>query len=224
MRWNHPRSYRSAIKASAIWASTFVGDRTYSIIPGSGLVSVFVNVQQRKSFLTDVSEAYQKRDFFRVNVTPHRISRRCLIRAIGPAVDTSMTAKPIVFYNGACSICRREIEHYRCLDRSETPALEFSDISAPEPALAGLALTQDDAKRRLHVLDAEGQLVMGIPAFAAVWDHLPRYRWLAKLTRLPVLRHLLPWVYEPIAFGLYHLDKRRQRRCAGSSRSRFSLS
>ena len=132
------------------------------------------------------------------------------------AVSRVMTKKPIVFYNGACPICSKEIEHYRHLDHSGEQALAFTDISAADHGLSKLPLSQDEAKRRLHVLDADGRLLSGIPAFAMIWAHLPRYRWLSSLTRLPVLRSLLPWLYEPIAFGLYNLDKRR-RRCGQMS-------
>jgi len=139
-----------------------------------------------------------------------------MIQKIAAAVFKRMTRKPTVLYNGACPICHREIEHYRRLDRSGAKSLSFIDISSPNPEEAGLPLAQDDAKRRLHVLDADGQLLSGIPAFAAIWDQLPKYRWLSALTRLPILRSLLPWVYEPVAFGLYHLDKRRRSRCPAS--------
>ena len=54
------------------------------------------------------------------------------------------------------------------------------------------------------MLETDGRLLVGIPAFAAIWDRLPRYRWLATISRLPILRRLLPWIYEPIAFCLYH--------------------
>jgi predicted DCC family thiol-disulfide oxidoreductase YuxK len=123
-----------------------------------------------------------------------------------------MSEKPKVLYNGACPICRREIDHYRRLDDDHASALDFADISEPSPDMTALALDGDQARRRLHVLDADGHLLVGVPAFAAIWDRLPRYRWLAYISRLPILRWLLPWIYEPIAFGLYHWDKRRRRR------------
>ena len=121
-----------------------------------------------------------------------------------------MTDKPTVLYNGACPVCRREIEHYKRLDDDQGTALDFADIEESQPDLARLELTDGEARRRLHVLDTDGHLLVGIPAFAAIWDRLPRYRWLAKISRLPILRNLLPWVYEPIAFCLYHWDKRRR--------------
>ena len=45
----------------------------------------------------------------------------------------------------------------------------------------------DAAKRRLHGLDADGALRLGGPAFAAIWDRLPRYRWLSAIMRMPGL-------------------------------------
>ena len=123
-----------------------------------------------------------------------------------------MKTKPVILYNGACPICRREIEHYRGLDERGGEALGFADINLAEEILTSVSLSEDDAKRRLHVIDADGRLLAGIPAFAAIWDRLPRYRWLSRLSRLPVLRSLLPWLYEPIAFGLFLWDKRRRTR------------
>lgn len=135
-----------------------------------------------------------------------------MIRGTGGAVTAGMSKKPTILYNGACPVCRREIDHYRRLDQEDAQDLAFTDISQSTPTLDQLGLAQDAARRRLHVLDADGELLVGIPAFAAIWDRLPRYRWLAAIVRLPVLRNVLPWIYEPIAFGLYHADKRRQGR------------
>lgn len=123
-----------------------------------------------------------------------------------------MTSKTTVLYNGACPICRREIEHYRGLDRLGSQALDFADISEPHPVLERVTLSEDVAKRRLHVVDAEGRLLSGIPAFVEIWARLPRYRWLSMLADWPILKGLLPWIYEPIAYGLYRWDTRRQAR------------
>ena len=122
------------------------------------------------------------------------------------------STKPTVLYNGACPVCRREIEHYQRLDDRNGQGIGFTDISEPAAVLKECALTRDQVKRRLHVIDADGRLLVGIPAFAAIWDHLPRYQWLAAIVRLPLLCNLLSWAYEVIAFGLYYTDRRRQRR------------
>ncbi len=122
-----------------------------------------------------------------------------------------MNSKPNVLYNGACPLCRREIEHYRHLDARAANALDFTDISEPAVILTRLGLSQDETKRRLHVVDAEGRLLVGVPAFAAIWASLPAYHWLANIVQWPVLRSLLAWLYEGVAFGLYRWDLRRQR-------------
>lgn len=131
---------------------------------------------------------------------------------MGDVVTEELRAKPTVLYNGACPVCRREIEHYQRLDDRDGQELGFTNISEPAPVLKERALTPDEVKRRLHVIDADGRLLIGIPAFAAIWDRLPRYRWLSTIVRLPLLRSFLPWIYEVIAFGLYHADKRRGQR------------
>lgn len=124
--------------------------------------------------------------------------------------------KPTVLYNGACPVCRTEIEHYQRLDGDIHPKLAWRDINRldGEPAScdpASCGIGADAMRRRLHVVDADGQLLVGVPAFARIWDHLPRYRWLARLVRLPLVRSVAPWLYEPLAAGLYAWDRHRRR-------------
>ena len=125
--------------------------------------------------------------------------------------------KPTVLYNGSCPVCRKEIEHYRRLDRSADAALAWHDIAGPGAATAPLGMDAEGMRRRLHVVDADGRLLAGIPAFARVWEHLPRYRWLARLVRLPVVRTLSSRLYEPLAAGLYAWDRHRRRASASGT-------
>lgn len=120
--------------------------------------------------------------------------------------------KPTVLYNGSCPVCRTEIEHYRRLDRVAGAALEWQDVAGLGRAVAPPGVDAEAMRRRLHVVDADGRLLVGIPAFARIWEHLPRYRWLAKVVRLPVVRTLAAQLYEPVAKGLYAWDRRRRRK------------
>jgi predicted DCC family thiol-disulfide oxidoreductase YuxK len=121
-------------------------------------------------------------------------------------------SKATVFYNGSCPVCRTEIEHYRRLDRDADAALEWRDIAGPDGDAAPRGVDAEAMRRRLHVGNADGRLLVGVPAFARIWEHLPRYRWLAKVVRLPVARTLAAQLYEPVARGLYAWDRRRRRK------------
>jgi predicted DCC family thiol-disulfide oxidoreductase YuxK len=117
--------------------------------------------------------------------------------------------KPVMFFDGACPLCRREVAHYRRLDRAG--AVRWVDIAADPASLAPLGVLPAAAMRRLHALDSRGRLQTGAWAFAAIWEALPYYRWLARLVRLPGVLPLLDRAY------LRFADWRFKRRCADGS-------
>lgn len=123
-------------------------------------------------------------------------------------------ARPTVLYNGSCPVCRAEIRHYQRLDEGRA-ALAFEDVSAPRAAPA-CGTDGEAMRRRLHVVDGDGRVLIGVDAFACIWARLPRYRGLARLVRLPVARRLAPLLYEPVALVLYRLDRRRRRRAGAA--------
>ncbi|MEE4383255.1 MAG: DUF393 domain-containing protein [Pseudomonadales bacterium] len=99
-----------------------------------------------------------------------------------------------VYYDGACPLCRREIDVYRRM----TPhvPVEFRDVSgfAPEEAVAP-DLDGATAMRRFHVRDADGTLRDGADAFAALWRRYPGFRFLGQALRFPPLRWLAEGAY-----------------------------
>jgi predicted DCC family thiol-disulfide oxidoreductase YuxK len=107
---------------------------------------------------------------------------------------TSETTSPAltVLYDGACPLCRREIALYRgtCGD----VPLRFADVSN-EAVVLPPSLTRDTALARFHVQRADGQIVSGAQAFLALWSVLPRWRWLARIGRVPGVAPLLEHMY-----------------------------
>lgn len=101
-----------------------------------------------------------------------------------------------VYYNGACPICRREIEHYRRLSHAQPISLAWVDISQEPLVLAPRGVDSLSAKRRLHAVDEHGQLLAGVAAFAELWSRLPRYRWLGRLVQRPLIHPLAQGIYE----------------------------
>jgi predicted DCC family thiol-disulfide oxidoreductase YuxK len=110
-----------------------------------------------------------------------------------------------ILYNDTCPVCRFEIDHYR--RQAQGLPLRFDPLT--EAHLYGL--TPDQAARRLHVL-RDGELLSGLDAFRAIWASLPRTRWLARVTGLPVIHPVLAFVYNRLAAPvLYRAHLRRQR-------------
>ena len=112
--------------------------------------------------------------------------------------------------NGRCPICRAEILHYERRANDHGAPLVFEDLHNAD--LGAWQLSADQATRRLHAVRPDGTRVSGIAAFAAIWDHLPRMRWLARAVRLPGLGAVARLAYDHIAAPvLYHLHLRRER-------------
>lgn len=95
-----------------------------------------------------------------------------------------------VLYDGSCPLCSAEIGLYRRLDARG--ALTLLDVSGDAELPAGLS--RDTAMARFHVM-ADGRLLSGAAAFAAVWRRLPGWRWLARLSDLPGMLWLMERAY-----------------------------
>lgn len=94
-----------------------------------------------------------------------------------------------IFYDGACSVCAGEIEHYRRKDQGGL--LLPVDISAADfdPQTYGIPMSA--FMFELHAIDREGTVYRGVDAFWAIWRAFPGsplFRALGTLVTLPILR------------------------------------
>ncbi|KAI9022362.1 hypothetical protein DFJ74DRAFT_669216 [Hyaloraphidium curvatum] len=125
--------------------------------------------------------------------------------------------KVTALYNGSCPICRVEIEHYQRIAARRGSAVGFSDAVADPSSAERCGVGSEDAKKRLHAIDADGRVHAGVDAFLLLWKELPGYRWLGKLVSLPVIRPVAVWTYDRVlAPALYAAQKRRERRAIGT--------
>jgi predicted DCC family thiol-disulfide oxidoreductase YuxK len=117
-----------------------------------------------------------------------------------------------VLYNADCPVCRAEIDHYAAHAAARDLPIRFDDLNGPDITLWGIS--PDSAARRLHVLH-EGRVVAGMEAFRLLWDAMPRYRWLARVTGWPGVRQAADVVYDRVAAPyLYRAHLRRVARAA----------
>ena len=98
----------------------------------------------------------------------------------------------IVFHDGSCALCRREIAFYQ--RRVPPGTIEWRDVSAGEPELPA-NLDRAGALARFHVQRPDGRLISGGRAFAELWRHVPGWHWLGWLGVRPPLAWLLELGY-----------------------------
>lgn len=103
------------------------------------------------------------------------------------------TPRLIVYYDGGCAVCSREIGFYQRLRGAER--LDWVDVARCDPAGLGGDLTPAAALARLHVRAPDGRLVSGARAFAALWSALPATRLLGRTASRPSVVHVLEWGY-----------------------------
>lgn len=83
----------------------------------------------------------------------------------------------LVWYDGGCPLCRREIALMRRLDRAQ--AITFLDLDRADTACP---IDRADLLARFHALE-DGRLLSGAAAFAALWRAVPRLRLMGLAAR-----------------------------------------
>jgi predicted DCC family thiol-disulfide oxidoreductase YuxK len=107
-------------------------------------------------------------------------------------MKTSTIHPFIVYYDGGCPLCRREIGFYQRQRGAEN--IQWLNLLGAEPRQLGADLSPAAAMARFHVRD-DGQLCSGALAFALLWQQLPRFRVAGRIAALPGLVHVLELGY-----------------------------
>lgn len=89
-----------------------------------------------------------------------------------------------ILVDGNCIVCDREIAHYKRLAPSE---FELIDISRPDFNAAKYGLTAEAVNRKMHAIGPDGELHVGVEAFAHIWSRIPKYQWASRAIRWPVV-------------------------------------
>lgn len=124
-----------------------------------------------------------------------------------------------IFYDGSCSVCAREVEHYGHRDREGR--LVLVDISDPgfDPEPFGITLNQ--FMYQLHAIDRKGTVFRGVEAFWAIWQAFPTSTFLGvcgALITLPLINPVARLCYWIFANIRGYLPKRRDSCVTGSCR------
>ena len=110
-----------------------------------------------------------------------------------------------VYFNNSCNICRAEINLYK---KQNIEDIEWVDITDNKSAELETQKNDKTLLRRLHVKDGNN-IICGAEAFLLVWKKIPKYKFLYKFFKTPLIFNLFSFFYEIAAFFLYHKNKKQ---------------
>ena len=108
-----------------------------------------------------------------------------------------------VYFNNSCKICRAEIDLYK---KEKVQEIDWVDITNNDLAEKETSKNSKELLRRLHVKE-EDKLLQGAEAFLILWKKIPKYNFLYKFFKLPIIFNLFSICYEILAFFLYLKNK-----------------
>lgn len=117
--------------------------------------------------------------------------------ALETVADLDSKNRMKLLYDGDCPICKKEI----CiLQKKDTQGkVNFVDIASKEFSPSeNNNIDYNTAMAQIHAIDGKGNLLVGIPAFAAVYAHC-RLLILSTLLRIPFMKIVLQPLYRLFA-------------------------
>ena len=110
-----------------------------------------------------------------------------------------------VYFNNSCKICKAEIDLYK---KEKIQEIDWIDITDNNSAIKETSKNSKELLRRLHVKDGE-KVIDGAEAFLVLWKKIPKYKFLYKFFKLPIIFNLFSMGYEVVAFFLYLKNKKQ---------------
>ena len=110
-----------------------------------------------------------------------------------------------VYFNNSCKICRSEINLYK---KENIEEIDWIDITNNLSAEKETSKKDKELLRRLHVKDGN-RVIEGAEAFLFVWKKIPKYNFLYKFFKLPIIFQAFKFTYEIVAYFLYLKNKKQ---------------
>jgi len=98
--------------------------------------------------------------------------------------------KDTLYYDGACPLCRGEINKLTKFSKDKLIVINIHDLEADDDVPEKKILLS-----RLHLKTADGQWLTGLAANIRAWHHTP-FRNLWRMLNWPVIRVFSHWAYE----------------------------
>lgn len=111
--------------------------------------------------------------------------------------------KLTLLFDGACPICRLEMDRLQAADTQQR--LAFVDISVPGFDAARWGASHEEMMQLIHAARPDGSLVIGVQALALAYEAVGWGRWTLPL-RLPLLGRLGDALYAAFARNRYKVS------------------
>ncbi|WP_415237456.1 thiol-disulfide oxidoreductase DCC family protein [Sneathiella sp.] len=108
----------------------------------------------------------------------------------------------IVYYDGKCGLCSKEINHYKKI--APAGIFDWQDITENPTNLKEKGISLSDGLKMLHACAPDGSMHVGVDAFILIWQHLNRWRVLAPIVSLPILKQIAGWIYRSFAMWRFN--------------------
>ena len=92
-----------------------------------------------------------------------------------------------VFYDGWCPLCVKEMRHLRKIDSHRL--ITMVDVRSDDAMQAYPKIDTERAIQKLHALDSDGRLLLGLDATHACWDAVGK-GWMTGWLRWPGVRRV----------------------------------
>jgi len=103
-----------------------------------------------------------------------------------------MKKKLILFFDGSCPVCTKEIKLLKKYDKKEE--IQFEDITLTDfPNRFGY-IDLPNAEAILHGQLPDGSIITGMDVTFLAWEIVHRNTWMRAL-KLPIIRTMTDWVY-----------------------------
>lgn len=108
--------------------------------------------------------------------------------------------KKTIYYDGSCPMCTAIIGKVDDSSKKE----KFSPKDITKESLPQ-SFTKEQVEKEIHVVDSEGKVYKNVKAILKILEEYPRWKFLATIGRLPVIKQLLSIGYKFVAANRHFL-------------------
>ncbi|MDD1610426.1 MAG: DUF393 domain-containing protein [Methylococcaceae bacterium] len=113
-----------------------------------------------------------------------------------------------VYYNSACPVCNAGIESQK--GKMKDCSIDWKDVHSDYSLVNNIDSELEFVRERLHLVNAEGKLLVGFDAFLEIWRHSPKEQGKVKFFGLPIIRQISTIFYNTFAAVLYKWNKAKK--------------